>query len=141
MSFSRPRELEMISRYTLLWFVLAVVAVANGVFREATYGNRINELAAHQLSTLMGIFCIGVVVWLFSRVWPIQSARQAWFIGLIWLAQTIAFEFVFGRLVAGHSWQRLLADYDLSEGRVWLLFLLWILVVPYACYRLHGRRA
>ena len=42
---------------------------------------------------------------------------------------TVAFEFGFGHFVAGHSWQRLLGDYNLLEGRVWLLFLLWILVV------------
>ncbi len=47
---------------------------------------------------------------------------------------TIAFEFGFGHFVAGHSWGRLLADYNLLTGHVWVLFLLWVLVVPIVVY-------
>ena len=39
-------------------------------------------------------------------------------------------------IVAGHSWARLLADYNLFAGRVWSLFLVWITVAPYVTWRL-----
>jgi len=39
-------------------------------------------------------------------------------IGLVWLAMTVAFEFLFGDYVAGHSWDRLLHDYNLFAGRL-----------------------
>jgi len=123
-------------RYLLCWFLLAVVSVANGILRQATYSDTLPELAAHQVSTFTGIVLTALVVWLFSRRWPLLSVRQALLIGLLWLAMTIAFEFGFGRYVAGHSWQQLFADYDLSAGRLWGLFLLWIAVLPYVFYRL-----
>lgn len=40
----------MVVRYLLFWFLLAVVAVANGVLRQSTYGNHVAELTAHQTS-------------------------------------------------------------------------------------------
>ena len=129
----------MIGRYLMVWLLLAVVAVANGIVRESTYGKVVSELAAHQLSTVTGILASGAVVWLVNRVWPIESAAQAWIIGSLWLVCTVAFEFGFGHYVAGHSWERLLADYNLFAGRVWALFLLWVLVLPYVVFTLADR--
>jgi len=129
----------MIGRYLLVWLLLAVVAIVNGVVREATYGKVVSELAAHQLSTVTAVLASGVVVWLVNGAWPIESTAQAWIIGSLWLIGTVAFEFGFGHYVAGHSWQRLLADYNLFAGRVWALFLLWLLVMPYVVFTLAGR--
>lgn len=50
------------------------------------------------------------------------------------------FELGFGHWVAGHPWQRLLADYDLAAGRVWALVLLWVALTPLAAYELAARR-
>ena len=125
----------MILRYLAAWFLLSVVAVVNGVLRESTYGRHMSELAAHQVSTLTGILATGVVVGLLSRTWPLESAVQAWIVGGAWLLMTVAFEFGFGRYVAGYSWTRLFADYTLFDGRLWLLFLAWITVLPWMSYR------
>jgi hypothetical protein len=120
----------MLVRYLAFWSVLAVVGVGNGVLRQATYGKLVPELLAHQISTATGILLTGLVVWPLTRIWPIGSTARAWTIGGAWLAMTVAFELGFGHYVAGHSWPRLLADYDLLAGRVWLLFLIWILGMP-----------
>ena len=125
----------MILRYLAAWFLLVVVGVLNGAVRGATYGKRLSELSAHQLSTVTGMLATGVVIWLLSRIWPLQSAAQAWVIGIAWLLMTVTFEFGFGRYVAGHSWARLFVDYALFSGRLWLLFLVWIAVLPWLLYR------
>ena len=54
-----------------------------------------------------------------QRRHPIPDAEQAWIIGLSWVVVTLGFEFGFGRLVAGLTWSELLADYDVSAGRIW----------------------
>jgi hypothetical protein len=128
----------MVGRYLLFWPVLAVIAIINGSLRQFTYGRHMAELAAHQLSTVTGIALTGAAVWALNRGWPIGSARAAWIIGACWLLMTIAFEFGFGHYVAGHSWSRLFADYNLAEGRVWSLFLAWIAVLPYLTWKLDN---
>lgn len=129
----------IIAKYLLVWLLLAVVAVLNGTVREFTYGKIIPELAAHQVSTVTAIAASGAVVWLVHRYWPIKTSGQAWAIGLLWLFITVAFEFGFGHFIAGHSWERLLADYNLLNGRVWAVFLAWIAVMPIVIFRISRR--
>ncbi|HKL52656.1 MAG TPA: hypothetical protein VJ902_01755 [Wenzhouxiangellaceae bacterium] len=117
--------------YLLCWFLLAIVGIVNGVLREKTYGRLVSELTAHQVSTATFIVFTGVLVWGVSRTWPLDSAAQAWLVGVLWVTATVAFEFGFGRYVIGHSWQQLRRDYNLLKGRLWLLALIWLLVMPY----------
>jgi hypothetical protein len=37
-------------------------------------------------------------------------------IGVLWAVLTLAFEILFGRFVAGASWERLLSDFDVIQG-------------------------
>ncbi|MCB1748852.1 MAG: hypothetical protein H6977_13070 [Gammaproteobacteria bacterium] len=126
--------------YVLGWFLLALIAIGNGIVREKTYGRHLGERTAHQLSTLLAATAVGIVGWLLQRGWPLADVGVALRVGLAWLVMTIAFEFGFGHYVAGHSWQRLWADYDLRRGRVWGLFLAWLALVPPLVY-LAGQRA
>jgi hypothetical protein len=47
---------------------------------------------------------------------------------------TLAFEFGFGRW-RGRSWEQLLEDYNVFEGRLWLLIPLWVMIAPYLFYK------
>ncbi len=129
----------MIAKYILVWFLLALVAIANGIIRQTTYGKTVSDLAAHQISTVTAILASGTVVWFVHHYWPIESAAQAWSIGLLWLIMTVAFEFGFGHFVAGHSWSRLLADYNILNGRLWSLFLVWVTVMPFLIFQMTTR--
>lgn len=128
----------MILRYILAWLPMVLIAIANGVLREGTYGKQVSELRAHQISTLTGILLFGVYIGILTQVWHLESAQQALIIGFIWLLMTVAFEFLFGHYVAKHSWQRLWQDYDLRQGRVWLLVLIWIAIAPFVFYAALG---
>ena len=128
----------MIWRYTIAWLGLVVLGIVNGLIRNMVYAKFLGELFAHQVSTVILIVLIGLYTWVLSGWWKIQSAGQAVAIGLIWLALTVVFEFLFGHYVVGHPWSRLLHDYDIRQGRVWVLVLIWTAVVPYVMYRLRG---
>jgi len=123
-------------KYVLAWFPMVAIAIANGALREASYGKHLSELTAHQLSTLTAVILFGVYIWLVVRFWRPASAETAIGIGLLWLVMTIAFEFLFGHYLAGHSWERLLHDYNLLAGRVWLLVLVFVAVAPVLFFRM-----
>jgi len=125
-------------KYSLLWLGLAVLGVLNGILRNALYSDILGELRAHQVSTIVLIVLIGLYTWLFSLIWKPESSMQALFIGLIWLVLTILFEFVFGHYVIGHPWSRLFSDYNIMQGRIWSLVLLWTLVAPLVVYKLRA---
>ena len=52
---------------------------------------------------------------------------------------TVLFEFGFGRYVDRKSWSELAEDYNLSEGRTWILVLAWIAAGPAAIRALAAR--
>ena len=128
----------MLWKYSLLWLGLAVLGVLNGTLRNAFYSDTLGDLRAHQLSTVVLIILIGLYTCLFSFIWKPESSMQAFFIGLIWLVMTVLFEFVFGHYVIGHPWSRLLHDYNIMEGRIWSLVLLWTLIAPLVIYKLRS---
>ena len=104
--------------YVLAWVPMLVIAIANGLLREATFGKVMPELRAHQLSTVIGAALIGAFIWAVTYVWPPSSARQALLIGLIWFLLTIAFEFFTGFVLMRRPWSQVLSDYNLLTGRV-----------------------
>lgn len=125
-------------RYILAWLPLVFLMIGNGVLRELGYGPRMGELQAHQVSTVIGIVIYGFYTGLVFDWLGVSNRQQAWTVGLLWLVLTVVFEFGFGRYIAGHSWGRLLKDYNLLEGRVWALFLAWVAVAPWAIFRLRS---
>jgi hypothetical protein len=130
----------MVFRHLAAWLLLLVAAIINGVIRQSLFIGRMSELHAHQLSTLSGIILFGVIIWGLHRMWPLASAAQAWIVGVVWLALTLAFEFLFFHYVGGKSWEALLNDYNILEGRLWPLLLLWVMIAPYVMHRV-GRRS
>lgn len=122
------------------WLLMLVVSVANGIFRDIAYGRYLSELAAHQLSTLLGVLLLGLVIRRHARREPFPSLRAALSTGILWVSMTIAFEFLFFHYVGGHAWSSLLANYDLSAGKLWPLLLLWIAVAPSAFFYFAPRK-
>ena len=123
-------------RYILAWVPMILLGIFNGTLREVTYGKRLSELRAHQISTVIGILLFGIYVWGVLPLLGIESFQAAFLVGAIWLGLTIGFEFLFGHYIAKQPWSKLLGDYNLLAGRVWLFVLLWIAVSPVVFYRL-----
>jgi hypothetical protein len=113
------------------------IAILNGAVRELWLVNYLGELRAHQVSSATGIVLLGVYIWIIIRNWRPASARMAISIGIVWLAMTVAFEFLFGFYVRGISWGQMFHEYNLLAGRVWTLVLAWVTIAPYLFYRLQ----
>lgn len=131
----------MIGTWVPLWIPLVFVAILNGTLREKGFAKLMAELPAHQLSTLTGILFVGLYVWFAMKFWPIASAGSALQIGGIWFVMTVLFEFGFGHFVMGHPWERLLRDYNIFAGRLWVLFLLWTTFSPWVVFLIQERIA
>ncbi len=130
--------MKIVLIYMGAWLGLVVLAIMNGVLRQYAYGRCMQELSAHQLSTVIGLSLFGLYICFLTGLCRLDASRQALLIGLIWLIMTVAFEFLFGHYVTGHSWSRLLQDYNLMKGRLWLLVLIWTALAPYFFYRIRS---
>lgn len=131
--------MKNIYKHILWWFAFPFVGILNGVLREATYKKFVGDLPAHQISTATGVIFFGIIFHFIFRKWKIESVKNAILIGVIWLGLTVLFEFGFGHYIMGNSWQKLLHDYNLAEGRVWGLFLVWITIAPFIFYKFFNK--
>jgi hypothetical protein len=123
-------------RYFLIWIPMVVIAIINGAARDLWYGNFVSDALARQLSTITALALFTLYIWALLRRWPPRSKAHAVAIGLSWLGLTLGFEFLFGHYVAGLAWSRLLSDYNVLAGRLWVLIPLWLAGAPYAFHRL-----
>lgn len=116
---------KIIIRALLTWILFIPIAILNGILRNDVYQQYTGELLGHQISTITGSIAFVALVYLMmgKLVKDLEGKHLIW-IGLVWIAMTICFEFPFGHYVIGHSWQKLFHDYNILEGRIWILFLL-----------------
>jgi hypothetical protein len=53
-------------------------------------------------------------------------------VGSAWVAMTLTFELGWGHFGEDLSWETMLADHDLSAGRLWVLVPMWTALAPVA---------
>ena len=112
------------------WTGMLVLALANGTLRALVVQPAIGEEAARRVATVVLLGVLTGYVWWLHRRRPIPTARQSWAIGSAWAGLTLAFEFGWGGLVEGLSPGTMLADYDVTAGRIWALVPIWTVAVP-----------
>jgi hypothetical protein len=110
-------------RSTVVWFLFLFLAVMNGGFRDAVLTPRLGEVGGHITSTILLCTAMLVVTWLTIEWIRPAKSTEALLIGGGWVLMTVAFEFLVGHYVFENPWDRLVADYNLFGGRIWLLVL------------------
>ncbi|HTK55561.1 MAG TPA: hypothetical protein VL295_01970 [Gemmatimonadales bacterium] len=125
----------MLLRALAVWGLLLLLAVLNGGLRESWLVPALGPLRGHQASTLL----LSALILVATRVtfgWlGLGSAREALLVGALWLALTLAFEFLAGHFHFPKEWTVLLVDYDLTKGRIWPLVLVVTLLAPWLWHR------
>ncbi|WP_017343426.1 hypothetical protein [Halorubrum sp. T3] len=113
-----------------VWVLMAVVAVANGVFRELVLIPRIGEYPGHVASTALLVAAICAIAVGFFRWSPVAYATaELVAIGVGWTALTVGFEFLVG-YVEGTPVSVTLGQYDVLAGQVWIAVPLTLLLAP-----------
>jgi hypothetical protein len=128
----------VIWRALAVWFGILVLANLNGAARQVLLIPRLGETAGRAVSTLILSGGVVVLTWLTIRWIGPGSTGDGIRIGVLWLGLTLGFEFLVGHYVFGNPWSVLLADYDVSRGRIWIVVLVLTLVAPLWTARLTG---
>jgi len=124
---------QMFALYSLgLWGLLVLVAIMNGALREGLLTPNLGDTLGRALSAIILSAAILLMAHLFLWRTSIEyTGSDLWMVGAMWLVLTVVFEFGFGLLVMGHSWEFLLEDYNILKGRIWAVVLIVSAVGPY----------
>ncbi|QYK53645.1 MAG: hypothetical protein KF824_01850 [Fimbriimonadaceae bacterium] len=123
----------MIPKALLVWLLLSVLAVLNGLFREAVVRPKLGERLGHVFSTLLLTLVILFVASLTQSWIGVRSLSDAWMVGAIWLVMTLAFEFLAGHYLFKNPWSKIFADYNTFNGRIWILIpIITVTAIPLA---------
>jgi hypothetical protein len=120
----------MLGRALVIWFVILLFASVNGALREGVIVPAVGDIAGRAISTLLLSALVVAITWLTIGWIHPRSASDAWVVGVVWVAMTLAFEFLAGHYLFGNPWSRLLEDYDIVGGRIWVLALATTAVAP-----------
>jgi len=113
-----------------VWLLILAIAFANGALREIVLIPRLGDYPGHVISsTALATFVILVAWWTVGWI-GVTSAAQAIAIGIVWLQCTLAFEFGAGHYIFGDPIEKLLHDYNLLAGRIWILVLVATFFAP-----------
>jgi hypothetical protein len=123
----------------IAWLAILCLAIANGALRQGLLIPKLGERTGHVFSTLTLAALVFIATWLLLPWVRPGSVRQAWAVGVWWTALTLAFEFLAGHYLFKTPWDRLLADYNLAAGRIWILVLLSTLFAPVLIYNYRFR--
>jgi hypothetical protein len=121
-----------------IWLVFIVVESLNGTARIFWLEPLIGDRLAHQISFASGSVLILAIATLFIHWLKTSHASQLLNVGVLWLVLTVVFEMILGRFILGYSWQQIGADYNLLQGGLMPIGLVWLTLSPFMAAKIRG---
>lgn len=117
-------------RVLTVWLVIIVAETIHGTLRTFFLAPYIGDLRARQISFFTGCVLILAIAYLFISWIHAKTIRLLLVVGLIWVVLTAAFEVMLGRFAMGLSWEQIIADYDITEGRLMMFGFVFLMFSP-----------
>ncbi len=127
-----------LNRALAYWLMIITAESVTGTLRRLFLLPAVGALRAHQAGVAAGCVIIFTGAWLLAGRSGFFSRSGLLLTGALWVVLTTLFEFGLGMLV-GYSRERMIADYDLSQGGLMGLGLLFMLLAPLLAARIRGR--
>jgi len=129
--------IEVVAKSFALWVVILLLAVANGMLREALLIPKLGALPGLVLSGLLLSLAILAAAYLSLPWLPVRNAGGLLLVGLGWLVLTLIFEFSFG-LIRGKAMPEILEAYTFKGGNLWSVVLAVTFAAPWLGAKLRA---
>lgn len=129
---------EVAAKALGVWAVILVLAMLNGVLREAVLIPMFGSAPGLVVSGLLLSCLILAVTFFLLLPWlGVHSSSQLLFIGFGWLILTLIFEFSFG-LLRGKTMAEILDTYTFKNGNIWPVVLVVTAAAPWLAAKLRS---
>ncbi|MFM7449173.1 MAG: hypothetical protein ACKO24_11305 [Leptolyngbyaceae cyanobacterium] len=127
----------IILKSIVIWFVFIFIESLNGAARIFWLVPLLGDPLAHQVSFVTGSVLILVIATLSIRWLHTSQVPQLLGIGILWLLLTVVFEMCLGLFVLGYSWQQISADYNVLQGGLMPIGLVWLMLSPFIAAKIR----
>jgi hypothetical protein len=121
-----------------IWFVIAALAVGNGVFRESILVPGIGHNLALPLSGITLSVIVFVMTYLSFSFFGQQSVWGYVLMGIQWVVMTLLFEFGLGYYLLEKPVSEILNVFDIVNGNFFLIVLAVTLLSPILVAKIKG---
>lgn len=121
-----------------VWLLLILAEILHGIIRGVLLVPHVGEFRSSQIGVFTGSLIILAIALAFVRWIGASRTSQLLGVGLLWLSLTLTFEVLFGRFVAGASWERLASDYNVLEGGLLPFGMVVLALSPWIAGKLRG---
>lgn len=125
-------------RVLIVWLVIIIAETFHGILRAILLQPLVGDFQARQISVFTGSLMILIITILFIRWISAETTKSLLAVGFLWLALTVLFELIFGRIVMGLSWERIFEDYNMARGGLLPLGLVVLLLSPFIASKVRG---
>jgi len=125
-------------RGLVVWLIIIFAEFLHGTLRVLLLQPFTDDFRARQISVFTGILIILTISYFFVGWLRASNTLQLFLVGLLWLFLTVAFEISLGRLL-NLSWERIFSDYDISNGGLMPIGLLFLVFAPLIAAKLKGK--
>ena len=124
-------------RAFLAWLSIAVAESIHGILRRVFVLPLLGDLRAHQVGILVGCIIIFVIALTTIRWVGAKTLSEQLRLGLFWMVLMFAFEGSLG-YAFGSSLDRILLDYNITEGRFMIFGMIFMLLTPALAAKVRG---
>lgn len=120
-----------------VWLLIVIAESIHGIIRQLFIAPVIDDLPARQVGVLIESAIIFAIAWACIRWISARLFAEQLRVGLLWMVLIAIFEFSLGA-VLGYSQERMLSDYNMTEGGFIGLGLLFMLFAPALAAKARG---
>jgi hypothetical protein len=128
-------------RAVALWFLLMAAETLHGLWRAKVLALWIGDFPARDVGVFTGSLIILLITWALIGWIPARNARMLLLVGVTWMVLTIAYELLLGRFVFNQSLNEIASQFDVLNGRLLPLGLLFMMFSPLLAAYFRGRIA
>ena len=125
------------TRAIAIWLLIVAVESVHGAIRQLFIAPATGDLPARQFGVFTGSALILLISWLTARWLNAANLKAQLSVGLLWVVLIVLFEFGLGAAL-GYTRERMLSDYNVTQGGFMGFGLLFLLFAPVLAARLRG---
>ena len=121
---------SILLRGFVVWLIIIFAEFIHGTLRVFLLQPIVGDFSARQIAVFSGMVIILIISLILVRWMRAENNSQLIAVGVFWLILTLSFEILLGRFGFNLSWERIFSDYNILNGGLLPIGLIFLVFAP-----------